>query len=114
MKNNIHYSQESLSDLDEVWIYIAADLDNESAANRMVLRIVDTEDKLEEFPEMGAMLSTVADIVSDYRFLVCENYLVLYRVTGNDVYVDRILYGKRDYLRVLFGDSIQDATNERK
>lgn len=95
-----------------MWIYIAADLDNESAAKRMVLSIVDTVDKLEEFPEIGAMLSTVADIVSDYRFLVCGNYLVFYRVTGNDVYVDRILYGKRDYLRVLFGDSIQDATNE--
>ena len=28
-----------------------------------------------------------------------------YRAYGNEVYIDRILYARRDYMRILFGDS---------
>ena len=28
--------------------------------------------------------------------------MVFYRANGNDIYIDRVLYGRRDYLRVLF------------
>lgn len=31
--------------------------------------------------------------------------VVFYRVNGTDVYIDRMLYGRRDYLRVLFADT---------
>ena len=44
----------------------------------------------------------------DYRFLVTGSYITLYRVSGDDVYVDRVLYGRRDYLSLLFG-SLPDA-----
>ena len=40
------------------------------------------------------------------------NYLTFYRVNGNEVYVDRILYGRRDYLRILFGDMQDGGTTE--
>lgn len=52
----------------------------------------------------GTPLSSVADIESDYRFIVSGNYLVFYRAYGKDVYIDRVLYGRRDYMRILFGD----------
>lgn len=41
-------------------------------------------------------------IESDYRFLVSGNYLIFYRAYGAEVYIDRVLYGRRDYLRILF------------
>ena len=40
MKIIIHYSALALSDLDEIWDYIAADFDNVSAANRVINRIL--------------------------------------------------------------------------
>ena len=43
---------------------------------------------------------------------VTGSYLTFYRVLDNDVYVDRVLYGRRDYLRILFGDVQDDETNE--
>ena len=58
--------------------------------------------RLKDFAEMGALLSSVADVGGDYRFLVSGNYMVFYRVNGRDVFIDRVLYGRRDYLRVLF------------
>ena len=34
--------------------------------------------------------------------------MTFYRVCGSDVYVDRVLYGRRDYLRLLFGETAPD------
>lgn len=113
MKNKLHYTHEAQRDLDEIWNYIVSDFSNPEAAERTVNRIMDAIDQLADFAEMGASLHSVADVESDYRFLVCGNYLSFYRVEGNEIYIDRILYGRRDYLRILFGDtSEQDAASE--
>ena len=105
MKNKIHYAVEARRDLDDIWDYIVTDLCNASAAERVVNDILDVVEQLENFSEMGALLASIANVDSDYRFIVSGNYLIFYRVSGMDVYVDRILYGRRDYLRVLFGDA---------
>jgi len=106
--HKIHYSKKAFRDLDEIWEYVAFVLQNRLAANRTIDRILDAVDQLKEFPEIGALLSSVADIESDYRFLVTENYLTFYRTGGNDIYIDRILYGRRDYLQVFFEKSEED------
>ena len=111
-KNKIHYAAESRRDLDEIWDYIAYNLQNVSAAERIVNRIMNDVNHLENHAEMGALLSSIVNVESDYRFLVTGNYLTFYRVSGNDVYVDRILYARRDYLRVLFGDTQEEEASE--
>ena len=105
MKNKIHYAVEARRDLDDIWDYIVTDLCNASAAERVVNDILDVVEQLENFSEMGALLASIANVDSDYRFIVSGNYLIFYRVSGMNVYVDRILYGRRDYLRILFGDT---------
>ena len=112
MKHKIQYSKESLHDLDEIWDYIASELQNPIAAGRIVNSIMDAVDQLADFAEVGAPLTSVADIESDYRFLVTGNYLTFYRVYENGVFVDRVLYGRRDYLRILFGDMMSEDTIE--
>lgn len=102
--NKLYYSPEALDDLDEIWEYIFEDLQNPSAAPNTVDGIVDIIEKLQDFSEMGPPLSSVTEVEGDYRFFVCGNYLAFYRVKGEDVYIDRILYGRRDYLRILFGN----------
>ncbi len=94
--------------MDEIWDHIASELQNPIAAERMVNRIMDAVDGLEAFAEIGTPLSAIADIESDYRFLVTGNYLTFYRVYENEVFVDRVLYGRRDYLRILFGDMMNE------
>ena len=112
MKNRIHYSPESRRNLDDIWDYIVSELQNRSAAERVINRIIDAVDPLKNFAEMGAPLSSIADIGTDYRFLVSGNYMVFYRVQGNDVYIDRVLYGRSDYMSVLFKDLLREETTE--
>ena len=114
MKNKIHYSPESRRDLDDIWDYIVSELQNRSAAERVINRIIDAVDPLKNFAEMGAPLSSIADIGTDYRFLVSGNYMVFYRVQGNDIYIDRVLYGRSDYMSVLFKDLLREETTEQK
>ena len=70
-------------------------------------RIMDAVDQLQTFVEMGSPLSSIADMGTNYRFLVSGSYMVFYRVQGSDVYVDRVLYGRSDYMKVLFGETPQ-------
>lgn len=112
MKNKIHYSPESRRDLDDIWDYIVSELQNRSAVERVINRIIDAVDPLKNFAEMGTPLSSIADIGTDYRFLVSGNYMVFYRVQGNDVYIDRVLYGRSDYMSVLFKDLLREETTE--
>ena len=114
MKNKIHYSPESRRDLDDIWDYIVSELQNRSAAERVIDRIMDAVDPLKNFAEMGTPLSSIADIGTDYRFLVSGNYMVFYRVQGNDVYIDRVRYGRSDYMSVLFKDLLREETTEQK
>ena len=112
MKNNIYYSPEAQNDLGEIRKYITFELCNPQAAENTVNKIMDTIDELENFSEIGTLLSSVTDIESDYRFLTIRNYVVFFRVNGQDVYIDRVLYGRRDYLRILFPD-LPQYDNER-
>ena len=89
--NNLHLSQEAQRDLAEIKIYIEKELLNPSAALATVSKITKNLRILREYANAGTPLSSIADVESDYRFLVSGNYLSFYRTYGNDVYVDRIL-----------------------
>lgn len=114
MKNKIHYSPESRRDLDDIWDYIVSELQNRSAAEHVVDRIMDAVDQLKNFAEMGTPLSSIADVGTDYRFLVSGNYMVFYRVQDSDVYIDRVLYGRSDYMSALFKDLLREKSNRIK
>ena len=98
--------------MDDIWDYIVLELQNRSAAERVIDRIMDVVDPLKKFAEMGTPLSSIADVGTDYRFLVSGNYMVFYHVQGSDVYIDRVLYGRSDYMSVLFKDLLREETTE--
>jgi plasmid stabilization system protein ParE len=40
---------------------------------------------------------------TDYRCVGYGNYLAFYRPVGDNVYVDRVLYSRRDYITIILG-----------
>ena len=100
----IEYSKAAIRDLENIGDYIAMELNSPIVALNTVSHILDAADKLSEFPRIGSPLSARYENVGDYRYLVCKSYLVFYREQANVVYIDRILYGRRDYLKILFSD----------
>lgn len=90
--------------------YIAEQLKSPESALKTLNKIQGKIDTLTNFPLIGTSLSSIYEITTDYRLLVCGNYLAFYRPQNNDVLIDRILYGRRDYLAILFSDLAQDET----
>ena len=112
MKNKVQYTAQALRDLDNVWDYIAFELQNPQAAERTVNKILDRVDQLVEFAQSGALLSAISEVIGEERFLVCDSYMIFYHSEKQDVTIDRVLYGRRDYLRVLFEKTEQPEPEE--
>ena len=106
--NSLHLSEEAQNDLIEIKAYIEEELLNPSVALATVSRITKSLRILQTYAQAGAPLSSIAEIESDYRFIASGNYISFYRAYGSEVYVDRILYAHRDYMRILFGDHTSD------
>ena len=102
--NKLQVSKAAQKDLQEIKAYLAVDLENPGVAVAAVSKITKKIRLLKDNPLMGPALTAVTDANSDERFLVCGNYLVFYSVTRENIFIDRVLYGRRDYLRVLFGE----------
>lgn len=108
--NKVIVAPKAQGDLLEIRDYISDELQNTAAAKKAVAKIIKKIRILQEHALIGAPLVSVSDANSDERFLVSGSYLIFYHVNGSDVFIDRVLYGRRDYLRVLFGDSIKEET----
>ncbi|HAG08020.1 MAG TPA: type II toxin-antitoxin system mRNA interferase toxin, RelE/StbE family [Desulfotomaculum sp.] len=104
MKFKIRINPVVIADVREIKAYIAED--NPGAAAMMGNAIYSKIEKLADFPEMGASLSTKINIKRDYRFLVCGVYLIFYKIEGEFVSVYRVLNGVQDYLSILFAEDI--------
>ncbi len=104
-------SPEAKNDLAKIKGYISQELCNPQAAVNLAAKITKKIRGLSEHPGIGASLSSIMDIQTDYRFFVCAKHLIFYRYEAEIVFVLRILYGKRDYMRILFGNLPEDEEN---
>lgn len=107
MMANIVFSPEARRDLLEIGDYVAFKLHNKSAARKLIGRIQKSVLVLQKFPEFGSPLDYTGPHIL-YRYLICGNYMIFYHLSDEHVCVDRILYGRRDYLSILFGDELSE------
>lgn len=111
MQSKIEYSPKAVRDLDEIWDYIEIELCNPSAAQNTVEGTMDKVDILMSFPEAGVKLEFENGLNSGYRYVSFKNYLAFYRLRSDDiVYIDRVIYSGRDYMRILFPNKGEEVT----
>ena len=79
------------NDLEEIWLYIAAD--SIAAAEGVLHRIAAAERRLTEFPEIG---QARPDLAPGLRHWPVGRYLILYRIDPEAVTIVRVLHGARD------------------
>jgi len=104
---NLRLSPMAQQDLLDIKSYITNDLSNPIAAANVISRITKRLRSLEESPRLGAPLSAIVDVETNYRYLLCGSYTAFYRVDDLTVYIDRILYGRRDFMKILFGTNFE-------
>ena len=101
----LRINPEVIEDIAEIKRYIREELCNPSAADRIAKKIVSAYKELKNAPFIGVPLDSVLEVKTDYRFLVCGNYLIFYKVKDDVISVYRVMNGRRDYCRQLFGMS---------
>lgn len=103
---DFYLNDDSLSDLEIIWTFIA--LDNPEAADRVIEAVYDTCRMLAQNPEIGRVRKLSSTPKEIRSFLVTEfsNYIVYYHPVSDGVQVLRVLHGARDHGR-MFGDPDQ-------
>ena len=111
----LNYTPEAISDIQNIKRYIQHTLRNPSAAVRISKAILDTCSSLKTFPKLGVSVEGKTGFETDLRMLPCENWIAIYRIEPDSdvVSVARIIDGRQDYMRILFGDmDFGPATDE--
>ena len=72
-----------------------------SAALRYYDKLTQEIASLSTMPERCPKPRNLALAAKGYRYLIVENYLIFYVVSGGTVQIRRILYGRRDYRALL-------------
>ena len=72
-----------------------------SAALRYYDKLTEETAGLSTMPERCPKPRNLALAAKGYRYLIVENYLIFYVVSGGTVQIRRILYGRRDYRALL-------------
>ena len=105
----INFTPDALEDLKEIKAYITDGLCSEESAIRTVGNIAKRIRQLADFPESGAPLSSIINLEVPYRFLVCGNYTAFYKVEADEVHIIRVLYGRRNFMQILFGKAYDES-----
>lgn len=110
---NLHISPLAQTDLQEIRSYIEQELGNPTAARNTISKILKSFRVLEQFPFSGTPLRA-GEIDTGYRSVTSGNFRTFYRCNETDVYIIRILYGRRDYMRILFGAELLNENEDIK
>ena len=100
--NKLFLSVESKQDISDIKKYISEELQNPVAAERIIRDITTQIESLINIPKKGTPLTVVFDIETNYRFLVCGHYVVFYRYENQTILIVRVLYGRRNFEKILF------------
>jgi toxin ParE1/3/4 len=87
----------------EIYRYIADDLQNQTAAIRRISMIDEKIQSLKENPARFQLLQDGFLASKGFRMIAVKNHLVFFiiREEAKSVSIMRILYGRRDWLRIL-------------
>jgi len=87
------------AELDEIWIYVAAESGNLNVASRLINSITDQFFRLSRHPHLGRRRDH--DLRPSLRSLSSGAYVILYRIEGSDVLILHVLHGRRDLKTLL-------------
>ena len=96
---DIRYLPIAEADLNEIVEYLLEHSIN--AANAFIDELERSEERLSMFPESAALIRDKKLRRKGYRVVTIGDYLLFYTLRNENVYIMRIIHGKRNYLSML-------------
>ena len=100
----VRIADRALADMEEIYNYIAIQLQAPENAMGQYNRIAEAIEELYVFPERVKLMESEPERIMGLRQLVIDNYSVFYVIEGMDVIVTRVLYSAMDISRRLLED----------
>ena len=100
----VDVSPKAAEDLLEIKFYIENELQNPIAAQNTIKTIVETYEELSEDPDVRIPIDRYVPFPTDYKFVLANNYSIFYRIEKDIVKIIRIMYSRRDFVRILFDE----------
>ncbi len=100
MKYKVRYSRQAIRDLDRVWAEVYEASKSAETAEQYVTDLLDRVEDKADFPKSGSPLY-YQDSFTGYYFVVFKAYLAFYRLENDVLLIDRVLFGRSDYMRCL-------------
>jgi len=112
-KYRVDVSEPAESDLRDIVRYIAAQLSAPVSAHHMMEFLEVAMEGFSDMPQRCTLVSDERLARMGYRILVVKNYIVFFSIDEKNKVVDveRILYGRRNWLRILQSSSPDGVGN---
>jgi toxin ParE1/3/4 len=88
-----HLAPEAVADLDAIWDYVAR-ASSADVADRLIGSIVERILLLASYPQLGRRRDH--DLRAGLRSFPVGEYVIIYRIEGDDVLILHIVHGHRD------------------
>lgn len=100
---NIFYLEQAKNDLKEIAAYIADELKNPTAAEKLIDKIIAAAKNLETFPYANTVFIPLQPLKHEYRKVVVDNFMLFYRIDEHkkEVSVSRMIYARRHLTKQL-------------
>ena len=85
-------------DLKNIKEYIAED--NEEMAVKTIQEIYARIENIQQLPYMGADLTKRVSFLTDYKYVICGNYVVLYKIGEEYVEIYRVVNRYQDITKI--------------
>lgn len=98
---NVSYTEKALSDLDDIYNYIANNLKEPQIASKLVSRLTKAIDDLSFMAESYHFYTEEPFYSQGMRYFTEGNYCIFYKVQDKTAFVIRILSGARNFIDLL-------------
>lgn len=103
-KYKIRFTPEAMRDMDAVWDGVYEASKEFDVADKYVNDFIDEMEKKKQFPLSGLPL-VYRGLFTGFYVVNFKKYKAFYRVHDSYIEVIRIIMEKRDYMKILFGES---------
>jgi toxin ParE1/3/4 len=107
----IHYLPLALDDLKSIVRYIADTLESPQAAENFISKLDREVRKIADNPFRCRLYTSSETLKYDYRVLHINNYSLFYAVENKKIEIHRIIYSRRDIVRILKEQDSSDSKN---
>ena len=104
MKYRIRYAPAALNDMDAVWDDVLKASASYDIADKYIEDFADKISAKSDFPESGIPLY-YRGLFTGFYSVNFKAYKAFYRIKNGSVEVVRVLPGKMEYMKILFGES---------